>query len=731
VVIDGTVFIGSQGGTFYAIDEATGEVDWQFETDGNIWSSPSVVDGTVFVPSRGDSVYALAADTGELLGQAAGGYRVAVAGTTIFCLLDDHSIQATDIETGERLWQFGTGAEEFVERAPAVADGKLLVPMNGGETTNNLYALDTETGEPLWEFTPGSEPGFASSPTVADGRVFIGHFDSTIYALDLDTGEKVWAASLPGWPRATPTERNGVVYVANQGQGTNVHALSAASGRQGWSVSTEDSVSWSSPTVADGTVFVGSERDMAGETGYLYALNTTEGQEQWRFEATDSVRSSPVVADGTVIFGDSGNHVYAVDTDTAGSSVGSRVQVATQGHLGDSRHTGASIRGVELQYTEFEIGIEQHDEFVEVGEGVDVDILVKNTGSIAGTQTVEVAIEGSDTESIEVALDAGEETNQMVSLSTETRTRGEQNLTVTSDDDTVTRSVFIEEMSQPDSSPLFAGQTLGGRLLRIGGVLALVSGSGYALFRVAGESDDQSAAVERGEQSTEDIIERADEAVSAGEDALTKREYHTALKQYGAALGLYHDAKDSATDDSVSEELDSRIEDVQDKRETLQKLEEARATLFEELTTAERAFREAVVGHIQGEQTVPRLRYRQARDGFQAAQRRLDETTQDVFEHPLVVDVETDTALPEQLEEVPGIGQETIDRLATAEIETVSDVHSADDGTLDTVEGISDDTVDRLRAVSWLSANDTGKFTGRESIESRLTRAQTGYEMLI
>ena len=212
---------------------------------------------------------------------------------------------------------------------------------------------------------------------------------------------------------------------------------------------------------------------------------------------------------------------------------------------------------------------------------------------------------------------------------------------------------------------------------------------------------------------------------------LFNRAYHTALKQYGAALGLYHDAKDSATDDSVSEELDSRIEDVQDKRETLQKLEEARAELSEELTTAERAFREAVVGHIQGEQTVPRLRYRQARDGFQAAQRRLDETTQDVFERPIVVDVETDTTLPEQLEEIPGIGQETIDRLATAEIETVSDVHSADDGTLDTVEGISDDTVDRLRAVSWLSANDTGKFTGRESIESRLTRAQTGYEMLI
>jgi hypothetical protein len=533
----------------------------------------------------------------------------------------------------------------------------------------------------------------------------------------------------------------------------NVHALSADSGRRGWSVGTKDSVTWSSPTIADGTVFVGSERENAGENGYLYALDMVGGQEQWRFEATDSVRSSPVVADGTVIFGDNGNQLYAVDTDAAGSSVGSRVQIATQGHLGDSRHAETTIGGVELEYTQFEVSTEQLNRFVEIGEEIEVRLVVRNTGSVEATQTIEVAIEGADAESIEVSLEAGEETTRLISLSTEASAVGEQNLTVTSDDGTVTRTLVVREANQPDSAPLLAGQTLGGRLLRIGGGLALISGSGYALFRVAGGRDDQSTAAEDTEQPaaeetepaeqpppedikpieqpTEAIITRADEAVTAGEDARTEGEYHTAIDQCETALGLYQDAEAHATDDSVSEELASRIEAVQATRETLQELQETRAALTEAMTSAERVFREAIVRQLQGEHTVPRLRYRQARDGFQTALRQLEEATQDVFEQPLVVAVETDTSLPEQLAELPGVEREALDRLTAAGIETRSELRAADEAPFAAIEESNETTANRLRAVSWLPASETREFADRESVERRAARAQTGYEMLI
>ncbi|WP_246084548.1 outer membrane protein assembly factor BamB family protein, partial [Salinadaptatus halalkaliphilus] len=60
----------------------------------------------------------------------------------------------------------------------------------------------------------------------------------------------------------------------------------------------------SSPTVADGTVFVGSD------DANLYAVNAETGNQQWAFTGS-LARSSPTVADGTVFVGSDDNNLYA------------------------------------------------------------------------------------------------------------------------------------------------------------------------------------------------------------------------------------------------------------------------------------------------------------------------------------------------------------------------------------------------------------------------------------
>jgi len=82
----------------------------------------------------------------------------------------------------------------------------------------------------------------------------------------------------------------------------------------------------SSPTVADGTVFVGS-RD-----ANVYALAADDGSEQWRFQTGTYVFSSLTVVDGTVFVGSNDNNVYALDAGVSGSSEGSRVNLGTLGH---------------------------------------------------------------------------------------------------------------------------------------------------------------------------------------------------------------------------------------------------------------------------------------------------------------------------------------------------------------------------------------------------------------
>jgi len=67
-VIDGTVYVGSSDlQRVKAIDAATGELKWDFLTEGDPWSSPAVSYGVVYIGSTKGYLYALDAVTGAHL----------------------------------------------------------------------------------------------------------------------------------------------------------------------------------------------------------------------------------------------------------------------------------------------------------------------------------------------------------------------------------------------------------------------------------------------------------------------------------------------------------------------------------------------------------------------------------------------------------------------------------------------------------------------------------------
>lgn len=108
---------------------------------------------------------------------------------------------------------------------------------------------------------------------------------------------------------SSPTVADGTVYV---GSGDNtLYAVDAVTGQQAWIFEEPSSFVDSSPTVADGTVYVGSS------DGTLYAVDAGTGQQEWDFkEPTDRVLSSPTVADGTVYVGSGDETLYAVEATT-------------------------------------------------------------------------------------------------------------------------------------------------------------------------------------------------------------------------------------------------------------------------------------------------------------------------------------------------------------------------------------------------------------------------------
>src|SRR5687768_8636664 len=64
-VSGGRVFIGSDDGSLYALDFASGQKVWSFKTEGPIESSPLVLNGKVYVGSSDNFLYALNAADGK------------------------------------------------------------------------------------------------------------------------------------------------------------------------------------------------------------------------------------------------------------------------------------------------------------------------------------------------------------------------------------------------------------------------------------------------------------------------------------------------------------------------------------------------------------------------------------------------------------------------------------------------------------------------------------------
>ena len=215
------------------------------------------------------------------------------------------ALLALDATNGAEQWSFNT--EGAIESSPTVVDGTVYVGSNAG-VYPHVYAVDAETGEEEWSTQVEDHVGL-SSPTVVDGLVFIGCGEGNVYALDAADGTERWSVDTPRAVGGSPTVVDGTVYF-NSGNSpyvddpAHLYALDAACGSMQWSTEFESIRGGeSSPTVADGMVYVGNLND------HLYAVDADTGDVEWSVDTGAGVRSSPTVVDGRVFVGSGGRTV--------------------------------------------------------------------------------------------------------------------------------------------------------------------------------------------------------------------------------------------------------------------------------------------------------------------------------------------------------------------------------------------------------------------------------------
>jgi outer membrane protein assembly factor BamB len=307
----GRVYLPTFDGRFYALDAATGRVEWMHHVGRCGWASPAVSANTIFVTFIGSSecqshrpggeLDAYDATTGKLR------WRRELGPTESSPLVIDGEVVVGDwngdvwafaARNGRTIWRTGTGAA--VKGSVASGGGRLLI----GNYAGRLYALAPRSGRVLWE--SGGHGAFYSSPAVAYGRVFIGSLNDGIYAFGQTTGHLLWSRPTGGYVYASPAVSDKLVLVGSYDH--RFYALDAGTGAVRWSFDAGDRISGAA-SVIDGIVYFST----FGERTYALNVHTGSVVAEWH-----DGKYSPAVADPKRLYLVGLGRLYAL-TARAGS----------------------------------------------------------------------------------------------------------------------------------------------------------------------------------------------------------------------------------------------------------------------------------------------------------------------------------------------------------------------------------------------------------------------------
>lgn len=217
------VYVGSGNGILYALDAATGQVSWQFETDGTIRTNPAVADDYVIVGTFGGLIHCLDRASGEMIWQYdtrtdlddtprdyAINSPVSVFGDTVYVGTRSTYLFALDLATGALKWSYSYSGS-WAESPVSFYDNTVYT---GSSFLKAQLALDAEDGTLKWMH--GRIDGLSYSrlePTetslylgtvAVPGLQYEGFLtDGGLLKLNRETGSADWFYALPTNPRLT------------------------------------------------------------------------------------------------------------------------------------------------------------------------------------------------------------------------------------------------------------------------------------------------------------------------------------------------------------------------------------------------------------------------------------------------------------------------------------------------------------------------------------------------
>jgi eukaryotic-like serine/threonine-protein kinase len=299
-IVGGTVFVGSQKGDLVALSLENGSVYWKFSTGAAIGeSSPAYSNGVVYIGDLNGWLNALNASDGRKLWAFKTNGEIksspVVVGDQVLIGSYDENLYCLRARTGTLAWKFKTNGP--VHSTPGIADGMAFIA-----GCDELFrAIRIADGKEVFNVSSGAYTG--ASPALKDGSAFHGTFDNEVLSVNLAQKQIAWhyehpERKFPFYSSAAVTRERVVI----GGRDKMVHGLTLQ-GKMVWTFATRARVE-SSPAIADGRVFVGSN------DGRFYVLSLSNGTKLWEFDAGAPLSASPAIANGKIVIGSQDGRLY-------------------------------------------------------------------------------------------------------------------------------------------------------------------------------------------------------------------------------------------------------------------------------------------------------------------------------------------------------------------------------------------------------------------------------------
>lgn len=223
--------VGTGKGVLLAIRPENGEIVWQYQT-GNLIKATPAYDGTnLYFGAWDGKFYAVKATSGEEVWVKSmttphlspATCNPGVLDGRIIVVTHDYATHCLDRTTGEELWKFPKGYDEYDWQSPLVAKCKPSysspVFYKGAaymtSITGHVVGMNVATGEQVLEVDIG-EDIFDSFPVLVGNQFYFGTLRGKFTAVNLDSGAISRSYSLgPGFIFSPPGVGEGVIALGN------------------------------------------------------------------------------------------------------------------------------------------------------------------------------------------------------------------------------------------------------------------------------------------------------------------------------------------------------------------------------------------------------------------------------------------------------------------------------------------------------------------------------------